>query len=71
MAGSMVDNGVVDDKGRQCGPRVSRYEAYRMEEIDHIIATETGFDPSWITFLRYCFVKKKTSVNFFVLLFKY
>ncbi len=22
----------------------------------------TGFDPSWITILRYCFVSKKTSV---------
>ena len=43
MAGSMADDGVVDGDGRQRGPRVSRYEACRMEVIDRIIATE---DPS-------------------------
>ena len=40
MAGSMADDGVVDGDGRQRGPRVSRYEACRMEDIDRIIATE-------------------------------
>ena len=34
MAGSTADDGVVDGERRQRGPRVSRYEACRMEEIE-------------------------------------
>ena len=40
MARSLANDSVIDGKGQQRGPRVSRYEACRMEEMDCIIATE-------------------------------
>jgi len=41
---------------------IKNIEVSELRDLSEI--PTTGFDPSWITFLRNCFVSKKTGVYF-------